>query len=120
DEHLATRDETPRAVFLAGRTARAVLEREEDAVFLGEFEETICFALDIPADLDTQPLLTGEVAFQSLRGLATRLPGDEAGLLAYARALLLWHRSHQYCAQCGSPSVAREGGHVRMCTNAAC
>ena len=120
DEHLATRDDAPRAVFLAGRMARAVLGREEDAVFLGEFGETACFALEISAETDAQDLLSDTVAFQSLRALATRLPSDEAGLLAYARALLLWHRSHRYCAQCGSPTVARDGGHTRACTNQAC
>jgi NAD+ diphosphatase len=120
DEHLATRDDAPRAVFLAGRMARAVLEHEEDAVFLGEFGETPCFALEIRADTDPQALLSDSVAFQSLRALATRLPSEEAGLLAYARALLLWHRSHRYCTQCGSPTVARDGGHTRSCTNAQC
>jgi NAD+ diphosphatase len=120
DEHLATRDDAPRAVFLAGRMARAVLEREEDAVFLGEFGETPCFALEIRAESDPQALLSDSVSFQSLRALATRLPSEEAGLLAYARALLLWHRSHRYCAQCGSPTVTRDGGHTRVCANAAC
>ena len=120
DEHLATEDDAPRAVFLAGRTTRAVLEREEDAVFLGEFGDAACFALEIRAELDASEILTGSVAFQSLRALATRLPSDEAALLAYARALLLWQRSHRYCSQCGAPTVAREGGHVRTCTNPDC
>jgi NAD+ diphosphatase len=120
DDHLATHDDEPRAVFLAGRTARAVLEHEEDAVFLGEFGDTACFALEIRAELDVQQILSGSVAFQSLRALATRLPSDEAALLAYARALLLWQRSHGYCAQCGSRTAAREGGHMRACTNSQC
>jgi NAD+ diphosphatase len=120
DEHLATREDAPRAVFLAGRMARALLEREEDAVFLGEFDDTPCFALEIRAEIEPQELLNDKVGFQSLRGLATRLPGAEAGLLAYARALLLWHRSHRYCAQCGTPTTAREGGHVRACPNPDC
>jgi NAD+ diphosphatase len=120
DEHPATRDDAPRAVFLAGRMARAVLGREEDAVFLGEFGATPCFALEISADADARELLGDTVAFQSLRALATRLPDDEAALLAYARALLLWNRSHRYCAQCGSPTASREGGHTRVCTNPAC
>jgi NAD+ diphosphatase len=120
DEHLATEDDPPRAVFLAGRTARAVLEREEDAVFLGEFGDAACFALEINAELDASEILTGSVMFQSLRALATRLPSDEAALLAYARALLLWQRTHRYCSQCGAPTGAREGGHVRTCTNPDC
>jgi NAD+ diphosphatase len=120
DEHLATEDAHPRAVFLAGRAARAALEREEDAVFLGEFADAPCFAVELGADYDPQPLLAERMAFQSLRALATRLPAEEAGLLACARALLLWQRSHRYCGQCGAPTRAGEGGHVRTCTDPAC
>jgi NAD+ diphosphatase len=120
EEHLATRDEAPRAVFLAGRAARAAFEREEDAVFLGEFADCPCFAIELRPDHDPHEIINDGIAFQSLRALATRLPSEEAGLLAYARALLLWHKAHRYCGICGSPAVAGEGGHVRTCTNPTC
>ena len=120
DEHLATSEDEPRAVFVSGAMARGLVEREEDAVFLGEFEGSPCFALEVHPTREPAELLIENVAFQSLRALATRLPRAEAALLAYARGLLLWHRTHRYCAQCGSPTLSREGGHVRACTNPEC
>jgi NAD+ diphosphatase len=119
DEHLVTRDDPPRAVFLAGRAARRAIEREEDVVFLGEFGDTPCFAIDVPYDHEPG-FLNDRICFQGLRALATRLPSEEAGLLAYARALVLWQRNHRHCPRCGAPARAIEGGHVRLCTNGAC
>lgn len=120
DEHLTTLADQPRAVFISGAAARALVEREEDAVFLGEFEGVPCFALELHPVREPAEILVEGVAFQSLRALATRLPREEASLLAYARGLLLWHRSHRYCAQCGTQTQPREGGHVRACTNPEC
>jgi NAD+ diphosphatase len=120
DEHLATRADEPRAVFVSGAAARALIERDEDAIFLGEFEGMPCFALELHPSREPTEILIEDVTFQSLRALATRLPRDEANLLAYARGLLLWHRTHRYCAQCGTPTQPREGGHVRACTNPEC
>ncbi|MEX2647535.1 MAG: NAD(+) diphosphatase, partial [Alphaproteobacteria bacterium] len=48
------------------------------------------------------------------------LPADDAAVLAHARALTTWHARHQYCGACGSPTVVREAGHVRVCANPAC
>jgi NAD+ diphosphatase len=53
-----------------------------------------------------------------LREAATELPADQAALAAYAAALLSWHRRHRFCANCGAPTEAADGGHERHC--AAC
>jgi NAD+ diphosphatase len=50
-----------------------------------------------------------------LRGAATVLPQDEGGLVAYASALLNWHRRHGFCAVCGTRSEPAEAGLVRSC-----
>jgi NAD+ diphosphatase len=60
----------------------------------------------------------GELA--ELRDIASLLPRREAALLAYARALVEWHRRNPRCASCGAPTEAREGGHVRVCTAPGC
>jgi NAD+ diphosphatase len=52
-----------------------------------------------------------------LRDAAARLSQSDAGLVAYATALLNWHRNHRFCARCGSPTQIGEGGHVRTCPN---
>jgi len=53
----------------------------------------------------------------SLRDAAGRLSREDAGLVAYATAILTWHRNHQFCARCGTRTVMGEAGHVRTCPN---
>lgn len=50
-----------------------------------------------------------------LRALAQALPRAEGALVAYAAALLNWHRAHPRCSVCGAPTVVGEGGAVRRC-----
>ena len=50
-----------------------------------------------------------------LRGAALAMDPAEAGLFAYAAALLHWHRTHRFCGSCGLPTAIGEGGHVRRC-----
>jgi NAD+ diphosphatase len=48
------------------------------------------------------------------------VPDDEAATLAYARALLAWHRRHRFCSSCGSAAESQRAGHVRRCCNPSC
>ncbi len=50
-----------------------------------------------------------------LRELASELPAHELGLVAYAAALLNWHRRHGFCAVCGHATEIADGGHERRC-----
>ena len=50
-----------------------------------------------------------------LRNAALGLSQAEGGLAAYAAALLNWHRSHRFCANCGAPTETAEGGVIRRC-----
>jgi NAD+ diphosphatase len=50
-----------------------------------------------------------------LRDAVVVLPQDEGGLVAYAAALLNWHRRHRFCAACGVLSEVAEAGLVRTC-----
>lgn len=52
-----------------------------------------------------------------LRGAALTMAPAEAGLFAYAAAMLHWHRTHRFCGTCGEALVPGEGGHVRRCVN---
>ena len=61
------------------------------------------------------PALPDGQVFAELRGLMTRLIRLEAELAATARAVLGWHRSHRFCAICGTQSVAAQGGWQRDC-----
>jgi NAD+ diphosphatase len=79
------------------------------AVFLGLADGTPLFADDVsgaePAD--------GRPA--GLREAATELPAGEAALAGYAGSLLAWHRRHRFCANCGTATEQRHGGHERHC-----
>lgn len=52
-----------------------------------------------------------------LRGAALAMDAAEAGLFAYAAAMLHWARTHRFCGTCGEPTAVAEAGHVRRCPN---
>ena len=56
------------------------------------------------------PALPDNHAFVELRGVMTRLTPREAELVATAKAVLQWHRSHGFCAACGAASDHGQGG----------
>lgn len=68
-------------------------------------------------DQSTQhhPSLAETHAFVELREAMTLLTPREAELVATAKALLHWHRSHGFCAACGAPSVMKQAGWQRSC-----
>jgi NAD+ diphosphatase len=80
-----------------------------DAVFLGLADERPLFAGDAAEGEPERGHPAG------LREAATELPADEAALGAYAASLLSWHRRHRFCANCGAPTEAVDGGHERRC-----
>jgi NAD+ diphosphatase len=105
---------------------------EEPAAFMGLAGGEARFALDIsgwePAEIDAaalaaffdpseqhHPSLPTDHRFAELRGVMTRLSPADAALLATARALLLWHRSHRFCSACGQRSDPAEAGWRRSC-----
>jgi NAD+ diphosphatase len=71
------------------------------------------FAVD--AEGRELPALDGDRAAMSLREAGARVSQADGGLLAYATAILNWHRRHRFCANCGSPTGVAEGGHLRVC-----
>lgn len=111
----------------------AVLAHAGDTfVFLGKDGETPRFAADISdwspeagaagieagffdASEQRHPALSDGYAFVELRGVMTHLTPREAELAATAKAVLHWHRSHAFCAGCGSASVMRMAGWQRGC-----
>ena len=50
-----------------------------------------------------------------VREIVPQLAQDEGGLIAYAAALLNWHRRHGHCSVCGAESEVREAGLLRVC-----
>jgi NAD+ diphosphatase len=113
---LANCDATA-ALLLSGAQVRASFG-EAEYILLGEFHCAVHFAVDVPDA--ALAMLETEGHFEDLRPIAGELPREEAGLLAYARALVSWRERHRFCGRCGSPSVAIQGGHVLECSNGEC
>ncbi len=61
------------------------------------------------------PALDDSYGFAELRGVMTRLSPRDAELVATAKAVLHWHRSHGFCAACGAASEMSHGGWQRTC-----
>jgi NAD+ diphosphatase len=58
--------------------------------------------------------------FQELRPLAPQLDAEEAGLLAYARALSVWRARQRFCGVCGGPTRSARAGHSLVCADPEC
>ncbi len=118
---VTRRDDRVQAARVSPDCLAGHLTTRETTVFLGEQGDHYYFALSVSET--NAPLLramqrVGE--FADLRRVGPLLDDVEAALLAYARGILHWHRHHQFCGACGSPTVAAKGGHVRQCTHADC
>jgi NAD+ diphosphatase len=102
---------------LVGLAALAELAGAVAPVLLGVGDDDAAvWAVD--ADAVPGEALATAVAPAGLAGVrdaAARLDPGDAGLVAYASAMLGWHRRHGFCANCGAASVAGEAGHVRTC-----
>lgn len=120
DRSLVTlADPLPRAVVLPA-TAE-VIASSSDSAFLGLAPDgTAWFAAEIEAEHAAPLARRAGGRFVDLRRVSGRLPPGEAAILAYARALMGWHRSHRYCGRCGYPTISREGGHLRLCSGPGC
>jgi NAD+ diphosphatase len=63
---------------------------------------------------------TDDATWVDLRLSAESLPPFEAGLAAYARALVFWRGRHRFCGRCGAPTEAHSAGHRLLCTRPDC
>jgi NAD+ diphosphatase len=109
----ATTGTGTRVAFLSGTDPRVVRTVDADRmVLLGWYGERRCVLVNLePATA----IEHGDESFAELRPLACDLPAAEAGLLAYARALHLWHAHHRYCNRCGTATHAVRAGHAQQC-----
>ena len=87
-------------------------------MLLGWFRGWRCLLVEIDPLTPFEP--PPGTSFDELRALAPGLPADEAGLLAYARALSIWRARHRYCGLCGAPTVPDRAGHLIRCTKESC
>jgi NAD+ diphosphatase len=108
----------PHIAFLGNDAALVAAAAPASLVLLGWFRGERCVLIDLPPGEPTQ--LPAQTRFEELRPLAAVLGAEEAGLLAYARALSIWRARHRYCGVCAAPTAATHAGHCLRCTNAVC
>ncbi len=113
-------DDNSRAVFIAPEFFNDCLNSPEHFIFLGSIENKHYFCVDvdnikIPID---KFITLGK--FHELRLAAPIIAREYAGILAYARAMIYWHRNHIYCGACGYPTQIKLAGHKRICSNPKC
>jgi NAD+ diphosphatase len=92
-----------------------------EPVLLGRFGDCVYFAAAVTDPASVQSLFAQDsVRFEDLRMAGGQVPDQQAGVLAYARAMLHWRDRHRYCGACGAPTRSASAGHVMKCTNDAC
>jgi NAD+ diphosphatase len=117
---LVAQTEGPHAVLLSFSEASSFIQSAHSIVLLGVEKGRAIFAIDLGSDDPSLAALAERGRFRDLRTIAALLNGQEAALLAYAKAMAYWHHCHSFCGSCGSSTASKEGGHLRVCTNVQC
>src|SRR5687767_12925896 len=81
---VRTLDGALHALMLRGTDFQIDMEVEE-LVLLGEFQQVTCFAVSLRGE--NLPTFAEPIEAHDLRMIAGELPSEQAGLLAYARAM---------------------------------
>jgi NAD+ diphosphatase len=108
----------PRIALLAADSPLVAAAEPGSEVLLGWFQGARCILAELPVGRSLELPPGTELA--ELRPLTAQLPADEAGLLAYARALVISRTRHRRCGVCGAPTVATRAGHCRVCSDPNC
>jgi NAD+ diphosphatase len=115
------------ALLLHGDPPRAALLTRADPLvrsapaasltLLGWFRGARCVLITLAPERAEPP---AGMRFEELRPLSALLPADEAGLLAYVRALAVWRTRTRHCGLCGAPTTPIRAGHCLVCSNHEC
>lgn len=122
DRSLIDAGNRPCLCALDGASGEVVKALAREVVFLGlDREGHGWFTCDLSHLREEELAGVAEGrSFADLGKVVTHMASEEAALLAYARSLMSWHRRHRFCGVCGSPTVAQQGGHVRVCGDSTC
>ncbi len=120
--HAGDAAQTPFAVMISGEPAGELQEgTDQPLIFLGLEAGAPIFALDVSSAPDDQvAVLAPDAEFIDIRRRGPFLEQRDAALMAYARAMTFWHRTHRYCGRCGSHTASIHGGHARICGDPDC
>ena len=108
----------------------ALSDSREPAIFVGLTPDGPRFAADIPLWTPFEDATTigqfvdqsqqvhpgfADARFVEIRGLMPSLSRLDGEVIATGKALLQWHGTHRFCANCGAPSAVESSGWVRKC-----
>lgn len=102
-------------VWLGPEAARAAPDAKR--LFMGlDKAGAPVFALGLPDGfaLETS-LIAGTGEFMDFRMAMGKLADLEINLASTARSIFEWHKSHRFCAKCGTESEMTEAGWKRVC-----
>jgi len=88
--------------------------------FLGATDEANYFAIAAAAPCGDEVTATLLGRWIDLRAAGLGMPAFDAGLFAYARALLFWQTRVRFCGSCGHATTLVSAGHKALCTNPDC
>ncbi|WP_434054093.1 MAG: NAD(+) diphosphatase [Roseibium sp.] len=118
DKTLVFQGGADKGIGHAFNAALALGASADEMVFLGLRPESgqPLFATTLPHgddDLEARE----DLLVQDLRNLALQnaFSAEDLSVLAQARALIHWHRTHQHCSRCGAKTHMAEGGYRRDC-----
>jgi len=118
---LVSDDPAPRAVYVNRRDIEPALVKDEEVLFLGEENDRGYFAVEVRDGDSASPAPLARFGrFRDLRAVGPLLSRKDGAILAYAKTLTFWHGRNHFCGVCGSPTINREGGHFRQCSNDSC
>jgi NAD+ diphosphatase len=119
--NLFSNEARRRPVLISAHALGNLSSEAERLTLLGEQDGCAYFSFDLPAaDSDITHRIKALGSFENLREMSPLLDAHQAALLAYARALSIWHGNHQFCGACGSLTTTSRAGHLRRCTNGCC
>ncbi|MEO8671395.1 MAG: NAD(+) diphosphatase [Tahibacter sp.] len=95
-------------------------EQKNGPAYLGDANGIAWFAHAAASDQEEDLAQRHNARWVDLRSAGLSFSAFEAGLFAYARALLFWHSRVRFCGACGSPTRLASAGHKAVCTNTDC
>jgi NAD+ diphosphatase len=118
---LSNNDKAPEAAFITYKDIAENSDVVDTLVFLGIYERTPYFAVEIKSDEAALSLSqNANGVFKSIRWIVSLLNVRDCELLTLAGFMIYWHSRNQYCGKCGSETKSTDAGHVRICKSQAC
>lgn len=103
------------ATFLSA-AARREFPPAAPIAFLGLQDGKAHFAIDVSDAPDPAAAPFADIGrYMPLREAASVLAESDLAIIGHARWLFDWHRRHRFCANCGAPTTASDGGAKRQC-----